>query len=92
MVQFGLMAVLISTHAQVLQSYSQALPIHATSGRKWEPEYDCSLNGSRDDDWVEFYCSRHDSGALCRNDSVLTEHVGSDCTALSCPHGGYTTD
>jgi hypothetical protein len=32
---------------KVLQSYSQALPIHARTGREWGPENACSLTDFR---------------------------------------------
>ena len=32
---------------KVLRSYSQALPIHAKTGREWEPENACSFTDLR---------------------------------------------
>jgi hypothetical protein len=34
---------------KVLRSYSQALPIHAKTGREWGPENAYSFYGSQDD-------------------------------------------
>ena len=33
---------------------SRALPIHAKTGREWEPDCARSLHGPRDDDFVRF--------------------------------------
>ena len=37
---------------KILRSYSQALPIHAKTGREWEPESACSFTGLRMTDVV----------------------------------------
>jgi hypothetical protein len=41
---------------KVPPTYSHALPINAQSGREWEPENACSLDGRRDDG-LYVYCA-----------------------------------
>jgi len=48
MEQFGFSgAALSGLKHKILRSYSQALPIHAKTGREWEPENACSFTDLR---------------------------------------------